>query len=173
MNAWNLKEDVVIIKTFDEKEYIVKTTIREWNALVEQAEKLGKKKIFLKDYNENLYFSTIKNEKWKSLYKSLPEPVKTTLISMSSTEKQKLKANNPALYDKMDYEENQARQKRNKTIKDILEKSLENRKRKFLEEREKILKKLAITEKNFWLTTTLDKLKDSEKYQKLKIKHNI
>lgn len=170
MNAWNIKEEVVIIKTFDEKEYIVKTNIRDWNALVWQAEKSGQKKIFLKDYNENLYFSTIKNEKWKTLYKSLPEPVKTTLISMSSTEKQNLKQNNPVLYNKMNAEENEARQKRNKTIKEILEKSLETRKKKFLEEREMILKKLAITEKNFWLTTTIDKLKDAEKYKKDLIK---
>lgn len=63
MNARNLKENVVIVTTFDDKQYTIKTTLREWNSLVENAEKIGKKKIYLKDYDENLYFSTIKNEK--------------------------------------------------------------------------------------------------------------
>lgn len=68
---------------------------------------------------------------------------------MGSTEKEEFKKSNPDLYRKMEKEEKEARDKRNKKIKEMLEKSLEGRKKRFLEEREKILKNLAITELNF------------------------
>lgn len=171
MNSRNLKEDIVIVTTFDDKQYKIKTTLKQWNEIVDKAESIGKKKIYLKDYDENLYFSTIKNERGKTLYKSLPEPKTKTLLEMGSKEKENLKQNNFSLYKKMEKQENETRQKRNDIIKGILEKSLEGRKKRFIEERERILKNLAITEVNFWLTTTISKLELADKYKKLEIQN--
>jgi hypothetical protein len=150
MNAGNLKENIVIITTFDNKEFIIKTTLREWNEITAQAEAIGKKKIFLKDYNENLYFSTIKSERGKTLYKELPQPKKTiSLLEMGSVEKKKLEKENPEKYYKMKKEEEEARLKGKKLMDYYLEKSKETRKKKFIEERNRILKKLEVTELNY------------------------
>lgn len=172
MNAWNLKENVVVVTTFDDKQFTIKATLKEWNDLVEKAESMGKRKIYLKDYDENLYFSTIKSEKGRTIYKSLPKPEKPkTLLEMGSTEKEEFKQKNPSLYQKMEKKEKEAREKRNKIIKEVLDKGKEARKKRFIEEREKILKNLAITELNFWLTTTISKLESLEKYKKLEMQN--
>lgn len=174
MNNSNIKEDIVIVTTYDNNEYHIKTNILEWNNIVDKAQAMWKKKIFLKDYNENLYFSNIKSEKWKTLFKSLPAPKeKQNLISMSSTEKEKLKQNNPDLYYKMEKEEELARKKTREIVTKALQNSLERRKKNFVEERDKILKQLEVREKNFWLKTTIEKIKDAEKYRILQIKEKL
>ena len=103
MNVWSLKENVVIVTTFDNIKYVIRgKTLREWNDLVNKIKLAGDNKVYLKDYDENLYFSTIKNDKGKTHHKSLPEPKKPkALLQMSSTEQKKLKNTDPDKYYKM------------------------------------------------------------------------
>ncbi len=132
-----MKKEITLIKTFDNNEYQIQINIRDWNKLVSDTKAKWENKIFLKDYNENLYFSQIKYEKWKTQYLALEAP------------KKEFKWFTP-----------EERKNFNKAKEIILEKTKEWRMKKFIIKRENILKQLARDEERFWLETTISKLEE-------------
>jgi len=147
-NSSDLVKNIVIVTTFDNEEYILNNkTLQQWNDMVEKLTKDWKKKVYLLNYDCNLYFSQIKKEKWKTLYLSLPTP-------------KELKK----LYTEEEREESRKRNQQ------ILKKIYPNIKKNFILKRDEILKKLAFEEKKFNLETTIEKL---EKLKKIEIKNKI
>ena len=174
MNAdSNIKsQKIVIITTFDDQEYILyDKTLQQWNDIVDNYRKLWKNKVYLENYDFNLYFSQIKKEKWRTISLSLPKPKEEKpFFLLWSNEKKKILKEDPELYYKLRREEEVWRKKRAEGLRKLWWVTPEKRKKHFLEKREQILKKLAIEEKSFDLETTIDKL---EKLKILEIQQQV
>ena len=125
----------------------------------------------LSEYKRFLKFSNLKTFFEKKVWLSLPEAKKTKkLYEMWSEEKRILLEKNPEKYYELERENEERRKNLKKVLAPILEKSFENRKKKFLEERDKILKDLEKRELKFELESTKKKL---EEFKILKNKEKI
>ncbi len=155
------KQKIVIITTFDDQEYILyDKTLQQWNDIVDNYKKIWKNKVYLENYDFNLYFSQIKKEKWKTISLSLPKPKEEKpFFLLWSNEKKKILNDNPELYYKLKKEEEEWRKRRAEWLRKLWWITLEKRKKSFLEKREEILKNLAKEEEFFLLETTISKIK--------------
>lgn len=125
----------------------------------------------LSEYKRFLKFSNLKTFFERKVWLSLPEAKKQKkLYEMWSEEKRILLEKNPEKYYEMKRQDEERRQKIQEVIAPILEKSFENRKKKFLIEREKILKDLEKRELKFGLESSKKKL---EEFKILKNKEKI
>lgn len=85
-------------------------------------------------YREYIKFANLSSEKWRTLYIALPEPKK----KLEMTDKE--------------------REETQEFIKNVMKRTEEWRKKRFLEQRQEILQNLANREKSFWMDTTLSKI---------------
>lgn len=164
MNDWEqIILDNISEKEFDEAESRSKM---DW-----------KKYVFIKKLSRRIYFNYIQNAYERWLFPKQEEQKKIwtnkkniSLLGMSSTEQKKMEKENPEKYYKMYNEENENRKQIQRKISIALEKTYDGRKKRFLERRVDILKKLADEEEKFELDTTISKIKE---YDKLKVKQKI
>ena len=141
-------KNITIITTFDGEVFEIEKSLDDWLRITEKYQALGKKKILLEKYDFVLYFSTIKSERGKTQYLALPEPEKEKRLAfMSSTEQDRLKQTNPKKYNELKKRDEEIRKKIEETAKKYGENMEKNRKKRFLKEREEILKNLAKREK--------------------------
>ena len=142
-----MKKEITILQTWDNEEITLEVEFSKWIATKTEAKSKWEDWILIKSLNRYIKFANIKDERWKTQYLSL------------EASKKDFKWFTP-----------EERKNFNKAKENILEKTKEWRKKRFLETREKILKQLARDEERFWLDTTISKL---EEYNILKNKDLI
>ena len=144
------KKEVTILTLWNWEEITVEMTIESF--LTMQNEDLNNwiKEFFISKLRRTITYSDIKWKIGKTLHFTLPEP---------SSPKKEFKELTPS-----------EREKRDKMIAEVLEKTKEWRKKRFIEERTRILKDLEARELRFWLDTTISKLAE---YTKLKQKEQL
>lgn len=168
------KSDITILTLWDWEKINVNMHINDFLDMQKTDVKSWRKEFYISDLLRTINYSDIKWKQWKTQYIALPEPEKPkTLLTMSDTEKKNLQKNDPDIYYQMEQEEKKHRANRNKIIKDLMENSKERRTKKFMEERTIDLKKLAATERSFWLKTTESKLLEWEQFTRDNLKNNI
>ena len=121
----------------DWEEIFIEHTKEDINTAIDQAIAIKRNYITINHLDRDIYFNYIKDKKRKIRHYSLPQP------------EQKKLAYTP--------EQNIEVQKK---IDKMMEITYEWRKRNFMNNRQVILEKLAKTEKQFEVTTTLDKLEE-------------
>lgn len=168
-NFNNIKQ-VTIIKTWSWEELEIDKTPEEFNFLYENALNSWVSWIFISSEQRFLNFKSIETFYWKKEKILLEEPKTLRLYELWSEEKRILLEKNPEKYYEMEKQDKERRQKLQEVITPILEKSFENRKKKFLLEREKILKDLEKREIKFGLESSKKKL---EEFKILKNKQKI
>lgn len=136
-------KDITLLTTWWDEVIELDVNIEHYLHLKSQAKQNWEDWIYIDKYKRFIKFSNLKDEKWKTLYISLPAP-EVKLIELTPEE----------------------REKRNRMISKIMDKTYEWRKKTFVEDRFEILKRLAEREKNFWLQTTKDKLLELEWFKK-------
>lgn len=159
-----------IIKTWNWEEIEIDRTPEEFNNFYENALNAWIAGFFIKSKDIFLNFKSIESFYWKREKLELPEPKVLRLYEMWSEEKRILLEKNPEKYYELERQDEERRKNLKKVLAPILEKSFENRKKRFLEEREKILKDLEKRELKFWLESTRKKL---EEFKILKNKQKI
>jgi len=142
-----MKQEVTFLTTWDNDIIEIEIDFKTWLKTKNKAKNNWEDWIYLKSHKRYLKFSNIKDEKWKTKYLALEQP-KKEIKEITEEERKKIE----------------------EFKKTILEKTFEWRKKRFYQEREKILKDLEKKEQYFWLQTTLSKI---EEYNILKLKNNL
>lgn len=130
-------KDIVFVTTWDNQVFEIDINIEVWLNSIRDLQNNWEKKIYLTKYNETLYFSNIKSEKWKTQFLNLSEPKKENRL----------------------YTEEEKENSR-KIIEKAYKITFEWRKKSFIKKRDEILLQLERDEKRFWLKTTLSKLQN-------------
>lgn len=128
--------NITLITTWDNEVIEVEIDFDTWLSKKNEAKKQWLDWVLLKKQKRFVKFANIKDEQWKTRY---------------FEEKKRIEAPKRELTE-------EERQKRNKFIIFCLEKTKENRRKNFIEERERILNNLAKMEKSWWMETTKSKL---------------
>lgn len=169
--SFNDIKHVTIIKTWAWEELEIDKTPEEFNFIYENALNSWVAGIYLTSAERFLNFKSIETFYGKRKRLELPEAIRMPrLYEMWSEEKRILLEKNPEKYYEMERQDEERKQKNQEVITPILEKSFENRKKKFLLEREKILKDLEKREIKFGLESSKKKL---EEFKILKNKQKI
>lgn len=143
-----MKKEIIILTTWGWKDiYHIDWNIKDYMNMKTQAKQNWEDWFWSEKYQTFIKFASLEKEQGKTQYIALPEP------------KQEKKELTP-----------KERQARDKMLKEILDKTYNNRKKKFIERRAILLRDLAKEEQGFWLETTLNKL---QQYKKAKIKNLI
>ena len=142
-----MKKQVIQIELFSKEILIVERSIDDWMTMKTQAKSLWQSSVFISELRRELYFSNIRDVRWKTRHTQLDLPQKKRL------EKPK------ELTDEQ-------RKERDKFLAGILEKTKEGRKKNFVHYRQELLAKLARQEERFWLQTTLNKLEELNDFRK-------
>lgn len=145
MNNNNLKEEVTILKTW--KWETIEIDMKYEDFLLMEVDLKSKWEDWFNSskYRRYIKFSSIEDKIWKTKYISLPEPSKwTPYHKLSKKEKDKIQ----------------------EKISEMMDKTYEARKKKFIERRKDLLDKLKKEEEYFWLKTTNEKLSEYLQYIK-------
>ena len=168
---YNDIKQITVIRTWSWEELEIDKTPEEFNFIYENALNSGTSGVFISSAQRFLNFKSIETFYWKRVRLSLGEPKRELkLYEMWSEAKKILLEKNPEKYYLLEREDQERRQKLQKVIAPILEKTFESRKKKFLESRENILKDLERRELYFGLASTKKKL---EEYLILKNKEKL
>lgn len=168
--SFNNIKHVTIIKTWSWQEFEIDKSVSEFNIFYENALNNWIEWVFISSLGTYLKFKSIESFYWKMVRIGLPEPYNPRLYEMWSEEKRILLEKNPEKYYEMKRQDEERRKRISLLTAPILEKSFENRKKKFLIEREKILKDLEKRELKFGLESSKKKL---EEFKILKNKEKI
>ena len=160
---------ITTIKTYDKEVFELSISFDKWLAEKQKRLDLWKKSIPLTDYQYELFFSNILSVKTRTRHiEEQKKLAPQTLLAMSSTDQKKLQQTNPDKYYQMERKEAEVRKNNQKIIKEQLENWKERRTQNFIKSRRLQLKKLAATERVFWLKTTEQKLIERERYTRAK-----
>ena len=162
------KQIITIIKTRDNEIFELNIPIITYIAERDKRISLWKKTIFLKDFNYDLTITNVLSAKQRTKYIEPTIKAPKTLLWMGNNEIIELKEKNPNKYWIMVSEEKAAKAKIAPIIKEQLENWKERRKQFFIKNRALQLKKLAATERIFWVKTTEQKLIEREKFTRAK-----
>ena len=158
MSVNNIAE-VTVVHTWDNNEFEISI---EYDKFIELYTNAKINWIDWLNFSAEKKFISLKNiksfeaKKVRLLLADIPRTLR--LYEMWSLEKEELLKKNPNLYFRLEKEDEERRKRISLLTAPILQKTFENRKKKFLKEREKILKDLSKKEKEFWLETTLYKV---------------
>lgn len=174
MNHNNISQEITILRTRDNEEFELEISYEDFLKIQTEAKGRGEDGVNLSRQRRFLKFSSIKDIIGRTRRLSLPPPPREKhFFELWSEEKRMLLRKNPKKYKEL-YKQDQIRRKKASTIiKIAMEKTEKGRKKRFLEDRKKILADLAKKEKAFWLDTTLSKLEEHEKLKIEKIKNNF
>jgi hypothetical protein len=128
----------------------------------------GLKTLYLKEYNEEILFSSIVTAKERKSRIMLNPPKNekvVTLFSMSKKEQIDFQKKNPDLYWKMKKQEESTRKKLQKYQEDSKGVIFEKRLKSFIEYRRETLKRWAKEEKDLLLKPTRDKIEEWEIFE--------
>lgn len=141
--------NITILETRDKEFIEIQIDIEKRLQIKSEAKSKWEDWIFIKWLKRFIKFSNIKDERGKMQYISLPSPeIKPRDIKEMTEEERK---NRKILLDK------------------IWEETKEGRKKKFIEQRKDILKRLEVSEKRHWIQTTLNKLEELNVFRKKNI----
>lgn len=157
---YNNIKHVTIIKTWSWQEFEIDKSVSEFNIFYENALNNWIEWVFISSAGIYLKFKSIESFYWKMVRLELPEPYNPRFYELWSEERRILLEKNPEKYYEMEKQDEERRQKIQEVIAPILEKTFENRKKKFLFEREKILKDLEKRELKFGLESSKKKLEE-------------
>jgi len=146
-------KDITVLTTWADETIEIKSNIEHWLMVKNEAKWNWEDWIYIEDLKRFIKFSNIKDEQGRTLYIALPTP---------KTEKKDIKDMTP-----------EQRKERQELLDRIWEQTKDWRKKKFIESRKEILKRLAVDEDRHWLETTRSKLQDLENFRKKSIIENI
>ena len=164
------------ISTYDNKFYTIDNM--DYDTRVTMAEEdraQWVKNLSLSKYKTTIAYANIKEakERREVRNKVLHAPKPKLILEMSSVERSEFRDKDPKGFEEQAKKEREIRKRNEEWYKKWKEESKERRMKEFIEEKEKILNKWAKLEEEFWLDTTLDKLKDAEEYRKIKLREQV
>lgn len=151
MNNNNLKEEVTILKTWKWESFEIDIKYEDFLQMEMELKEKWEDGFNSSKYRRYIKFSSIEDKIWKTKYIALPESKITPFHELPKEDRDKIK----------------------KKIEEMMEKTFEARKEKFIKRREAILNDLKKTEEYFWLDTTQGKLKEYLKFKNNKLKDEL